>query len=225
MVRRTVLVVGPGGSGVWSAVVGTAQWPSRAAGSSRCLSSGAVGRWFAVAGVSGVVGGDERPLPSARHEGVAEAGLQVMVKRTEPVEFVQPGVVRIGPGLAVVPLQPIAVAALHRASRVRPQQRGLLRGRRPAAQMGHIEDVDPVSDDQFDDCLAEHVTGDGDRHRADAGDLTHFATDRLAAAQRLHIHPQQCQIARIDRLLGPHSTLRRAGSAASGEDPRLTCRA
>ncbi len=107
-----------------------------------------------------------------------EAGFEVVVEPAQRVEFVQAGVPGLRPGFLVVVFDPPAVTAVDRTGRVGPQQGDLLRGGRPATQMSHIHDVDPVGDDQFEDGVAEQVPGDRDRDGADAGDLAQFLTLR-----------------------------------------------
>ena len=94
-----------------------------------------------------------------------------------------------------------------------------------------FSDVDTVGDDQFEDGVAEHVSGHRDRDRADAGDLAQLLTLHVPAAQRLRVDPQQRQVARIGRLSRraprPRPGLAYAANAAGGagvggEDPRIT---
>ena len=122
--------------------------------------AGACSRWrWLLTRVSGVVGWDEGSFACAGYERPVESGFEVVVEPAQRVEFVQPGVPGLRPGFLVVVLDPAAVAALDRTQRVGPQQRDLLRGGRPTAQMGDVGHVDPGGDDQFQDGLAEHLFG------------------------------------------------------------------
>ncbi|HEY9376855.1 MAG TPA: hypothetical protein VIQ02_07145, partial [Jiangellaceae bacterium] len=62
-----------------------------------------------------MVGWHEGTFASARDQGVAEAGFQVVVEGAQRVEFVESGVAGLGPRDLVIPLHPPAVTALHRA--------------------------------------------------------------------------------------------------------------
>src|SRR5690348_8706561 len=70
-----------------------------------------------------IVGRHERPAPLAHNEEPALARLEPVVVGTQVVERVEPRVVRLGPGDAVVDLHERARASDVRAFRMRPQQR------------------------------------------------------------------------------------------------------
>ena len=127
---------------------------SRGRGWPRVRGCWACARWLPT-GVSGVVGCDEGSFAGAGYEGPVQAGFQVVVEPAQRVQLVEAGVLGVGPGFLVVVFDPPPVAALDRAPGVGPQQGDLLRGGRPAAQVGDVGHVDPVGDDQFDDGFAE----------------------------------------------------------------------
>ena len=119
-----------------------------------------------------------------------ESGFEVVVEGAQGVEFVEAGVFGLRPGFLVVVFDPSAVAALDRAQGVGPHHRDLLRGGRPAAQVGDVGHVDAVGDDQFDDGIAEQVTSDGYRDGADPGYFAQLFAPDLAAAQSCCVDAQ-----------------------------------
>jgi hypothetical protein len=111
------------------------------------------------------------------------SGLEVVVVGAERVEFVEASVPGAGPVDAVIDLDAGAGAAEGRALWAGPGQGDALGGGGSAAEVGHVEDVDPAGDDELEDGIAEELAGHGDGDGADAGDLAEFVAGDPAAVQ------------------------------------------
>ncbi len=130
----------------------------------------------------------------------AVVGLGVVVDRTEPGELVEAGVPGGFPAGDVVHLQQVPVgAAGHLAVVAAHLQRGALGRGDVAAQVGDVEHVDAVGDDQRDERLTQKGLDDRQGHRADSGQLTALTGLGLPAAQRADVE------------VGDHLGLPRAG--------------
>jgi hypothetical protein len=120
-------------------------WPDSVTGargrSSPAESSLRAGPCLSILGVSGVVGCDEVAFALSGHEGPAEPGFQVVVKRTQRVQLVQAGVPGLRPRDAVVGFGAPPGTAGDGAAGGGPQQRRFLRGGGSAAQMGDVAHV------------------------------------------------------------------------------------
>jgi hypothetical protein len=118
-----------------------------------------------------------------------------MVGFAQRVTLVHSGVVSAGVVVSVVDLAAGAGTSLHAAHRLLEQQRHPLGFGGSSTQMGDVQHVDPLGDDQLQDGFAEQLAcgrhGDG----SEARDVAQFIAFDRPSLERFEVGPNEHEVA------------------------------